>query len=289
MGRRVLLLVNHDKPDAAEAATRVRAAIELHGEVVAELEADHSGTIDEAHNAELVVVLGGDGTLLSQTRRCLGLGLPMLGVNLGKLGFMAEFDEDSVEAQAGELFGGAPLTFREVALLRATAARNGATMFDDLALNECVVTAGPPYRMIELNLSIDGETGPDIAGDGLIVSTPVGSTAYTLSAGGPILAPDVDAFAITPIAVHTLSFRPIVVAGSSTIELLMRRVNAENGAGTTLMLDGQTVSPLEEGDVVRIVRHDVRARFVRNTRMGYWQRLNQKLNWAARPALRRGE
>jgi len=162
-------------------------------------------------------------------------------------------------------------------------------MFDGLALNECVVTAGPPYRMIELILSIDGEPGADIAGDGLIISTPVGSTAYTLSAGGPILGPGVDAVAITPIAAHTLSFRAIVVSGSSTIELEMRRVNSENSAGTTLVLDGQTDAPLQAGDVVRVVRHDVRASLVRNTHMGYWQRLNRKLNWAARPALRRRE
>jgi NAD+ kinase len=153
----------------------------------------------------------------------------------------------------------------------------------DTALNECVVTSGPPYRMIALSVSINGEAGPTFSGDGLIVSTPTGSTAYNVSAGGPIVSPDTDALVITPIAAHSLAFRPIVVAGSSDIEATMLRGNA---GGTALVLDGHVVATLGEGDRVRVGREGPPIRFVRNPRGSYWTTLIEKLNWAIPPRLR---
>ncbi len=287
MSRRVLMLVNRDKPDSAEVAASVRALIEGHGTLAAELDAVVDPAPPPTHGADLVVVLGGDGTMLSQARRCAGLGLPMLGVNIGKVGFTAEFDVEGLSAQAGSLFGGGELPLREVVLVEVSV--NGEPV--GLALNECVVTAGPPFRMIDLSLSIDGEPGPTVAGDGMIVSTPVGSTAYTLSAGGPILAPSVDALAITPIAAHSLSFRPIVVPGASVIELRVGRVNRDGPGcegGTAVVLDGQVARLLHAGDVVRVSRHGVPARFVTNPAVSYWSTLVRKLHWAVQPLERKG-
>lgn len=284
MPRRVLLLVNRDKSDAAPAAARVRAVIERHGVLVRELDAALNGEpIDDTH-ADLVVVLGGDGTLLTQSRRCIRLGAPMLGVNAGRLGFMAEFDVDALEAQGEAIFGDGPLTTSHAApLLVSITSERGETRPCGLALNEAVITAGPPFRMIELCLRIDGAAGPRLSGDGLIVSTPLGSTAYNLSAGGPILSPGVPAWSVTPIAAHSLAFRPIIVPETTELEASLLRVNE---GGSSVVLDGQVVAPVDAGDRVRIRRADERVRFVRNPQGNFWRTVIEKLHWAAAPTVR---
>jgi len=290
MPKRVLLLVNRDKPDAAEAADRVRAAIERHGEVIAEEDAVLGNGAEPAHDADLVVVLGGDGTLLTQARRCVKLGIPLLGVNVGRLGFMAEFDVESVEAQAGTLFGEAPIATREASMLRVDVRDAGGERRScGFALNEAVVTAGPPFRMIELRLWIDGAQGPRLSGDGLMVSTPMGSTAYNLSAGGPIVSPGVAAWAITPVAAHSLAFRPIVTHEQTTLEVEALRVNdaEHDGApGTSIVLDGQVMAPIRTGDRMLVRKADDTVHFVRNPEARFWQTVIDKLHWGATPRLR---
>lgn len=289
MPRSVLLLVNRDKPDAAGAAAEVRALISRHGRLAGELEALVGPPPPEVSGAELIVVLGGDGTLLSQTRRFADFGLPLLGVNLGKLGFLAEFDLRALREQAPALFADGPLPIREDFLLRAEVARPGAArpVFAASALNECVITAGAPFRMISLAMRIDGQDGPTVSGDGIILSTPAGSTAYNVSAGGPIVAPDAQSVVITPIAAHSLSFRPIVVPSASRVELTMLRVNTpRDGTGTMLVLDGQVGAPLDVGDRVAVARDTRVARFVRNPQRSYWATLTEKMGWATPPKLR---
>ncbi len=286
MGRSVLLLTNHSKPDALAAAAEVRELVERRGKIIAELPADNEPLPDKLPPIDLVVVLGGDGTLLGQTRRCLDLDVPMLGINLGKLGFMAEFDLASVRLQAESLFGDGPLAIRKLGLLH-TEVHSGDTdrlRFQGVALNDCVITAGPPFRIITLSLTIDGTQGPTVNGDGLVISTPTGSTAYNLSAGGPIVAPTVDAIAITPIAAQSLSFRPILVGATSIIEVVAQRVNfAPPAAGTTMVLDGQVQIPLRLRDRILVTTHGKYVRFVRSPATDYWSRLINKLHWARAP------
>ncbi len=338
MARRVILLANRSKPDVLGALAEVRRLIESHGRIVGEFDASEGGSgsvaaLPDRSAADLVVVLGGDGTLLAQSRRCVSLGLPMLGVNLGKLGFMAEFDVESLRDQAAALFGTHELELQDRPLLdvevwgvgmghggwrageridtQAAATSTAEVRADPtkphvqhatpryrgLALNDAVITAGPPFRMISLTLSIDGEAGPSVSGDGMIISTPTGSTAYNVSAGGSIVSPEVDAFAITPIAAHSLAFRPIIVSGKSVIELTMTRVNdnatsiapASEEWGTTLVLDGQASTHLHEKDVIRLRKHPTPIRFVRNPRGSYWETLIQKLHWGAPPKMRGGK
>ncbi len=288
MGRRVLLLVNRAKPAVIAALEEIRNLIASSGAIVGEFDTASDDPLPSASGADLAVVLGGDGTLLSQSRRCVGLGLPMLGVNLGKLGFMTEFDLESLRLQAPELFGTAPLIVQDRPLLDARVIRLGREAYQGLALNDCVITAGPPFRMISLTISIDHQPGPTVTGDGLIVSTPIGSTAYNASAGGPILSPDVPAHVITPIAVHTLSFRPVVVSGASTIELFLERVNEDGpgSGGTTMVLDGQLLVPVARGDRIMLRRHPTPVRVVRNPQASYWQTLIEKLHWAEPPTTR---
>lgn len=291
MGRSVLLLVNRDKADAGPATEELRELIGRRGKVALELSADNTLLPEKLPPLDLIVVLGGDGTLLGQARRCLHLGLPLLGVNLGRLGFMAEFDLASVRLQADSLFGDGPLAIRKHGLLHASV-RDGDTdheRYEGPALNDVVITAGPPYRLIQLTLTIDGTPGPTVSGDGLIISTPTGTTAYNLSAGGPIVAPTVDATTITPIAPQSLAFRPICLSSSSIVEVHVQRVNtAPHGFGTTLVLDGQVHKPLKLNDRILVTSHSQHARFVRNPATDYWSRLINKLHWARAPRTRQG-
>ncbi|MDQ7013682.1 MAG: NAD(+)/NADH kinase [Planctomycetota bacterium] len=289
MPRRVLFAFNPDDAETKEAAAKVRAVVERHGTCAGETPSRSDASVEGIGEVDLIVVLGGDGTLLSQARRFADLDIPLLGVNLGRLGFMAEFDLDAVERHGETLFGDGPLTTDALGMLRARVFGEGESTprFDGLGLNEAAVTAGYPFRMVELGLRINGETGPVLGGDGLVVSTPTGSTAYNVSAGGPIVAPGVGALTITPIAAHTLSFRPIVVPSSSTIEIIARRVNNDlERGGTTLVLDGQVQTPLHHGDRVEIAGDAQHVRFVQNTEVGFWETVIQKLHWGAQPRMR---
>ena len=288
VGRSVLLAVNRSKPEAVAAAREVRTLISAYGNFLGEADAQSRNTPPAAKDADLIVTLGGDGTLLGQARRCADLGIPMLGVNFGKLGFLAEYDLATVRDSAATLFGSGDLHFREVFLLDADVFLPGRKRpyYSGIALNELVITAGPPYRMIEMALSIDRSPGPILRGDGLIVSTPVGSTAYNLSAGGPLVAPNVEALVITPIAPQSLAFRPIVVAPDSVIEIELLRVNGSSPqAGTALVFDGQKLVPLEKGVRIRISRHKRTVRFVTNPGSNFWATLINKLRWAMAPNL----
>jgi len=285
MPRSVVLIVNHRKPRATEALAEIRALIELHGELAAELEADKNEPVPTNVGVDLVIALGGDGTILSAAGRCLQLGCPLLGVNMGKVGFMAGYELESFRASAAELLGDGELTTHRVRALHAdVVGSDGTPRCSAVALNEFVVTAGPPYRMITLDVRVDQAPGPSVSGDGLIVSTPLGSTAYNVSAGGPIIAPGVDASILTPIAAHSLSFRPIVVPSASEIEITIKSVNAFEDAGTTLMVDGQVHDRLHEGDVMRVRAGEEIVEFVTDPSVSYWQTLIGKMHWASAPS-----
>lgn len=299
MPRSVLLLVNRDKPEVTQAVAEVRRLIQQRGRVVAELAAENA-PIDPAAaaGADLIVVLGGDGTLLSQSRRCATLALPMLGVNLGKLGFMAEFDLPALREQAPLLFDGSKFETLDRPLLSIAVERGAGNASPgdregcvSLALNDAVITAGPPFRMISLRLEIDGHEGPTLTGDGVIVSTPIGSTAYNASAGGPIVSPEARVMVVTPLAAHTLAFRPVVLDLETTVRIMVDRANDPEradapGSGTTLVADGQVFCGLRTGDAVVIRRHERVVRFVRNPHGSYWRTLISKMRWAAPPTLR---
>jgi len=311
MPRSVLMLINRSKPQVAEALPTIRALVNRHGVLAGELDASSTplSTLDLPAKPDLIMVLGGDGTLLSQARRCVHLGIPLIGVNLGKVGFMSEFDPEALARQAPTLLGGGPLTLADRTMIRTEVHRpsgdiNGNEqhpIFVGLALNDCVITSGPPYRMIEIGLRLGGVEGPILHGDGVVVSTPIGSTGYSVSAGGPIVSPDLDSLAITPIAAHSLSFRPIVVSSRTPIELTVHKSNPVRNAGlweggggtvtpdqpapmgTTMVLDGQVLRPVTEGERVILRGHDRPIRLVRNPESNYWGTLVKKLHWA-RPA-----
>ena len=284
MTRSVVLITNHHKPNANAALDEVRALIEEHGSLVVELESKEDSALPDADEVDLVIALGGDGTILSAARRCLTLRAPLLGINTGKVGFMAGFELEAFRANARSLLSNEPLKTHPVTPLHGVVkAKDGTLKHSAYALNEFVVSAGPPFRMIALDISVDGNPGPTVSGDGLIVSSPLGSTAYNVSAGGPIVAPGVNAMIVTPIAAHSLSFRPIVIRSDSSIRIGVNSVNAVESTGTTLIIDGQVSHRLEECDVLSVTAAKEQIEFVLDPSVSYWQTLLSKMHWASEP------
>lgn len=277
---KALLIVNREKPEAARTADSIRSVIARHAEV-AEIDAGDE-PLGTSVAFDVAVVVGGDGTIIAQSRRLVNHGKPLVGVNAGRLGFLAEFDAADLETHAALVFASkAPI--RERMLLAVEVEHAGGLRETGSAINDAVIAAGAPHRMIELTLTVDDDdAGVDIIGDGVIVATPTGSTAYSASAGGPIVHPDVGGITITPICAQSLAFRPVVVPARETIALWVRRANE----GTCVVLDGQRHITLGRGDTVRMKQHERKALFVANPSNRYWDALRAKMKWAAPPSFR---
>ena len=281
--KRVVLIADCSRPGIAEICTDVRQTVARHAEIVGELSpTEHSLPMDQ--DIDLAVVVGGDGTLIRQARRLADCQVPLVGVNVGRLGFLAEFDAQSLAEHAEVVFGGATPTHEYMLLETAVLDEEGNITRKEVAVNDCVISAGEPFRMIELQLFIDGTVGPVLTGDGVIVATPLGSTAYNVSAGGPIIHHTIEAMAITPLAAHSLAFRSIVLRADSVLRIEMRRTNP----GTMLVLDGTATVPLKPGDSVEIRQHCKKSHFVSNPTTLYWRIVIDKLRWAAPPTYREG-
>jgi NAD+ kinase len=227
-----------------------------------------------AEQSDLLLVLGGDGTLLAAAREAAPHGIPILPVNLGGLGFLTSFTLDELyPALEDALAGRSPVSER--VMLLAERMHDDLILTQQRVLNEAVVHKGTLARMIELELFIDDGFVCRYRADGLIVATPTGSTAYSMSADGPIVHPAVEAMLITPICPHTLSDRPIVIPDTSKIELRM----AENSDSVFLTLDGQTGVPVQAGDRVRIHRAKERLKLIHPPNKTYFEILRNKLKW----------
>jgi len=225
---------------------------------------------------DLLIVLGGDGTLLSMARAVGDLGVPLLGVNLGGLGFLTATTLEEM-FPALEAYLGGRMAIEERMLLAARVIRNGQPLCEYAALNDVVITKSAMSRIIDLSVSVDGRYATAYRADGLIISTPTGSTAYSLSAGGPILFPTMDAVVLTPICSHTLTNRPIVVPGTDRIEVTLL---ADQEVMATI--DGQVGVGLREGDTVEIRKAASRIRLVRFPQKDFFSVLRTKLKWGER-------
>ncbi len=223
---------------------------------------------------ELVIVLGGDGTLLAAARIFAAAGTPILSVNLGFLGFLTEVRLADLYATLENWCSGCH-SLDERAMLRAVLWRDSAEIASFDALNEIVVSKGDIARMGEFAVELDGKSVARFRADGVIVSTPTGSTAYTLAANGPILTPDVDAMVVTPICPHLLTLRPIVVRGDAS--LTVRVEGVPNVA--LLTIDGQQGMELRLGDEVRCRRSSQTVKLVRLGETGFFEALRSKLSW----------
>jgi NAD+ kinase len=240
---------------------------------------DGSCSVETLKCADFAVVFGGDGTILSAARELCETSVPVIGVNVGKLGFLAEFGPGELEELFGRIIKDESLIEKRM-ILDCQVEKMGAEQFSSTAVNDVVIAAGAPFNMIEVQMNVQGQALAGCTGDGVIISTPTGSTAYNLSSGGPILSANLSAIVITPICPHSLSFRPIVIDADSIVEIRPVRVNE----GTTVTLDGQVHRKLEVGEVVSVRRHRGSLLVVNNPMRTQWDTLASKLSWAGRPS-----
>ena len=228
---------------------------------------------DRAADYDLVVVLGGDGTLLSVARN-LADSIPILGVNMGNLGFLTEVPRSELYPSVMRFLEG-DFEVDERALLDVTLKRASVEAVPDRVLNDAVINKSALARIIELVVTVDGHRVATYRSDGLIISTPTGSTAYNLAAGGPILNPQLPVVVVTPICPHTLTLRPIVVPDSASVDIRLETSHEE----VYLTLDGQEGTQIECGDTISLRRSDDVARLIKTGDRTFYDSLRDKLRW----------
>jgi NAD+ kinase len=280
-------IIAKDIPPAARALRRVAAWLAAKGKTVVldEQAAAVLGTRgcrpqDLPSLVDMVVVLGGDGTLLSAARLVAASrrNVPILGVNLGSLGFMAEVSLDELYPTLEEALAG-KLEITERMMLTASVIRKGRRIAEYTVLNDAVVSKGAFARMVSLEVSVDEDFLTAIRADGLILATPTGSTAYSLSAGGPIIHPAIHCFVLTPICPHTLSNRPIAIPDRALVSVRL----VSESEGISLTLDGQVVTPLEQNDIVKVQKAKRRVKIFKHPTKDYYEILRTKLKWGNLP------
>jgi NAD+ kinase len=227
--------------------------------------------------SDLLIVLGGDGTLLSAARLVAELQVPILAVNLGSMGFLTTVPQDEIYQILEEIFA-AKHRVSERVMLEARIVRGGAVIRRQIALNDAVLNKAALARIMDVTLRVDGEYVITYKADGLILSTPTGSTAYSLAAGGPIIYPTVESFVVTPICPHTLTHRPLVIPDTAKIEIDFQ---AEDDA-VFLTLDGQIGIELQQGDHIIVRKAQEKLRLVRPAKKTYFEILRNKLKWGER-------
>lgn len=243
-------------------------------------------TIDENESLDLtekqwdlVVVLGGDGSILSAARRMSLNQMPVIGVNLGRLGFLAALDANELEQIWPHVCAGEYPIDKHVMLQCGIVLQSGELSETQLALNEAAILGGPPYSMLHIDLFIDGQFASTYSCDGLIVSTPVGSTAHNLSAGGPILHRKLEAVVISPISPHTLTMRPVVDQADRVFEMFIRQGHETVSA----VFDGRVLGRLDEGDCYRVSRAPVSFQMIQVPTKNEYHTLRDKLGWGENP------
>jgi NAD+ kinase len=227
--------------------------------------------------ADVAIVVGGDGTMLDAARRLAACDVPLIGVNVGRVGFMTDVSRSEMQAGIEELMAGKMLVERRL-LLQATITRGEETLCSELAFNDVVVNKGELGRMIELEVKVDGEFLYVLRADGMIVATPTGSTAYALSANGPILHPAVPGIAIVPLCPHALSNRPITISDRNVVELALLPPH-----DARVHFDGQNMFDARAGDSVRVARAEHSVTLLHPQGYSYFAMLREKLHWSSVP------
>ena len=284
--KRVSIIAKQGKPELGKVACEVTDWLRRHGysvtvdgvtcEFCPDCELVEREDIVGKH-PDFVVVLGGDGTLLSAARSVAAAGIPILGVNLGGLGFLTEIKQDEITTALAEVDAGRyELSLRS--MIHCQVQRNGLCVAGYDALNDIVMNQRAVARITEFAVRVNGTSVATYKADGLIVSTPTGSTAYSLAAGGPILDPDVPGFVITPVAPHALTNRPLVVQDTAVIEVRVAVTREQ----AYLTIDGQQGVPLEEEDVVVCRKSDFQVKLFKLPDRSFFQVLRTKLKWGER-------
>jgi NAD+ kinase len=276
--RVAILGISHERI-TPEVTRQVTATIEQHAKItVVDLEGDKDSEDDvrwASLDADLVVVLGGDGSILRTARRMGRRQLPVLGVNLGKLGFLAAVTIEQLPDIIQHVAAG-DCRIVDHLMFDCEVVRDGKIVASTLGLNETAILGGPPFRIIEIDFYVDGQLATRYRCDGLIISTPVGSTAHNLSAGGPILRNDMNAFVISAVSPHTLTVRPVVDSSHRLFEIAVP--NPE--ASASVVVDGRQLHCLHPEDRVVVRRAEPRFQLIEVSGHGYYRPLREKLGWA---------
>jgi len=278
---KLVILGDPSKGDVGKAISEFEAFVKGKAQTIANFEIEQCKA-DVVREADFAVVFGGDGTIISAARELSESNIPVIGVNLGKLGYLAEFSVRELKKYFQTIVDG-QASIEKRMMLSCRVFLDGQQRFASGAINDIFINSGPPFRMVELKILVDGQQLAGCVSDGLVVCTPTGSTAYNLSAGGPIVSGRLEAMVITPICPHSLSFRPIVIKADSKVEVFGIKVNE----GTTVSVDGQDSHKLSSEDVVRIEKHTGRFMLVNNPIRSQWDTLAAKLRWAEQPKYNR--
>lgn len=277
--RKALIFANLEKPGAEATARSIAAflagrgiAAETHGSLEFTAKPSLSG-------ADLAISLGGDGTVLATARYVARSGIPIFPVNLGNFGFITEVGRDDWESDLTRYLDGQGGTKSRL-MIEAAVERDGQAVFAAAALNDVVVSGAGISKLITLKVDLSEAPLAVYRADGMIVATPTGSTAYSAAAGGPILAPDMEALIINPICPFTLSHRPLVLPAGETINI---RIERQQRAEVILTVDGQITFPVFEGDLIRIRRAELPALIAVSARRNFFDVLRAKLNWSGGP------
>ncbi len=270
---RVFLVGNAGKSGVAETFSKLSKLLDARGMLAG---SDLSGNPQRVNEIlpDLVIVLGGDGTLLAVVQALRHRQVPIVGVNLGKLGYLADFAVEELKQDLDRILTDRMLVSERMMLDVVIAPPTGEE-WNGIAVNDCVIRVGPPFRSVSLSVEIDQRPVTTIVGDGLIVATPTGSTAHNMSCGGPILQPDVAAMILTPKCPHSLSHCPVVVCPDAEVAVTL----GESSEGAAVVLDGQLIHSAPRGTRVAVRRSPATCQLVRNPRRHSWDTLINKLKW----------
>lgn len=270
---RTLLLGWADQRPTFEATVqRLRPVVEQWADIVLE---DYSATGDlQNHAADMAIVFGGDGSLLRAAKQLAANPIPVLGVNLGKLGFLADIQPEQLDHALASITHG-QFEIVDHILLACSVWEDGRSIAEQIGVNEVAILGGPPHRIQQIDLYVDGRLAASYPCDGLILSTPVGSTAHNLSAGGPIVRRDLSAVVISAISPHTLTVRPVVDSADRVYELVARQTNA----AASVVVDGRIIAEFSAQRRVRVSKANTVFRMIQIAGHDYYQTLRQKLGW----------
>ncbi len=275
---KIFILGNSQRSGVTAQAEKMLPLLKQHFDVVL-VDLEQKEDLSK-YDADLTIVLGGDGAMLRAARQMGYKQIPSLGINLGRLGFLADLNIAELEECIPEVAKGNFRVTSHVMFECITDSKAKAGPF--LGLNEITVHSGAPFHMIDVDLIVDGETVCTYMADGLIMSTPIGSTAHNLSAGGPILNQELEAFVINPICPHVLTSRCVVDSSSKIYTLLLNKVSS----GTTLVIDGQEQIPMLKGSRITFLKAPVKFQLAKVPQKHFYKTLREKLNWGVHPNYR---
>ena len=279
------IITKRNKPEALSLARDIVGWLSARGvKVLVEKEVaeqighpDHIDRDGIPSRADLLIVLGGDGTLLSVARLSGVESIPVLGINLGGLGFLTEISKEETFPVLEKIIAGDFETEQRL-MLKATILRQGEIIGESTVLNDIVINKGVLARIIDMETYIDGTYLTTFKADGLILATPTGSTAYSLAAGGPIVYPSLNSIIVNPICPHTITNRPLVVPDTATVKIILKTANQN----VHITLDGQVGMPLQGGDVVEAHKAPGHIQLIRSPYKTYFELLRTKLRWGER-------